>query len=236
MSDTTWIRTFGDKPFYCNKQIYSSDSIRMGDIYLQNKNEINNGANGILYLNSKNAGNISLGNGGGCTIVGPYKTGDTGNNKLFVNGSEFIDGASNVRQHVFANGFRHRSHNSNDAVLLAGGGYSVGCIIKYWAIYSIYLRPTTVNFSKMSGNHSFISTMSWEKTGSAILEIKYPSGFSESSTMIFGNGDHQGYYYDAPVYVTISKNYDNNDKLRITLANDTSLDEGEAYLYFLCMG
>ena len=88
----------------------------------------------------------------------------------------------------------------------------------------------------MSGNHSFISTMSWEKTGSAILEIKYPSGFSESSTMIFGNGDHQGYYYDAPVYVTISKNYGNNDKLRITLANDTSLDEGEAYLYFLCMG
>lgn len=236
MSDTTWIRTFGDKPFYCNKQIYSSDSIRMGDIYLQNKNEINNGANGILYLNFKNAGNISLGNGGGCTIVGPYTTGDTGNNKLFVNGSEFIDGASNVRQHVFANGFRHRSHNSNDSVLLAGGGYSVGCIIKYWAIYSIWLRPTTVNFSKMSGNHSFISTMSWEKTGSAILEIKYPSGFSESSTMIFGNGDHQGYHYDAPVYVTISKNYGSNDKLRITLANDTSLDEGEAYLYFLCMG
>lgn len=236
MSDTTWIRTFGDKPFYCNKQIYSSDSIRMGDIYLQNKNEINNGANGILYLNSKNAGNISLGNGGGCTIVGPYTTGDTGNNKLFVNGSEFIQGASNVRDHVYADGFRHRSHNSNDSVLLAGGGYSVGCIIKYWAIYSIYLRPTTVNFSKMSGNHSFISTMSWEKTGSAILEIKYPSGFSESSTMIFGNGDHQGYYYDAPVYVTISKNYDGNDKLRITLANDTSLDEGEAYLYFLCMG
>lgn len=236
MSDTTWIRTFGDKPFYCNKQIYSSDSIRMGDIYLQNKNEINNGANGILYLNSKNAGNISLGNGGGCTIVGPYTTGDTDNNKLFVNGSEFIQGASNVRDHVYADGFRHRSHNSNDSVLLAGGGYSVGCIIKYWAIYSIYLRPTTVNFSKMSGNHSFISTMSWEKTGSAILEIKYPSGFSESSTMIFGNGDHQGYYYDAPVYVTISKNYDGNDKLRITLANDTSLDEGEAYLYFLCMG
>ena len=236
MSDTAWIRTFGNKPFYCNKQIYSSDSIRMGDIYLQNKNEINNGANGDLHLNYRNTGNVSLGNGGGCTIVGPYTTGDTGNNKLFVNGSEFIGGASNVRQHVFANGFRHRSHNSDDAVLLAGGGYSVGCIIKYWAIYSIYLRPTTVNFSKMGGNHSFISTMSFEKTGSAILEIKYPSGFSESSTMIFGNGDHRGYYYDAPVYITISKNYGNNDKLRITLANDTSLDEGEAYLYFLCMG
>lgn len=235
MSDTTWIRTFGDKPFYCNKQIYSSDSIRMGDIYLQYKNEINNGANGTLHLNYRGTGYVTLCNGGGAVIIGTTPT-DIGNNKLYVNGSEFINGASNVKDHVFANGFRHRSHNSNDSVLLAGGGYSVGCIIKYWAIYSIYLRPTAVNFSKMSGNHSFISTMSWEKTGSAILEIKYPSGFSESSTMIFGNGDHQGYYYDAPVYVTISKNYGNNDKLRITLANDTSLDEGEAYLYFLCMG
>ena len=221
--------------------IRTSGAASFGSIHIASKTDASFNSNVIecgssIHLNYFSSQNVGLCNGGGCTIVGPYTTGDTGNNKLFVNGSEFIDGASNVRQHVFANGFRHRSHNSDDAVLLAGGGYSVGCIIKYWAIYSIYLRPTTVNFSKMGGNHSFISTMSFEKTGSAILEIKYPSGFSESSTMIFGNGDHQGYYYDAPVYITISKNYGNNDKLRITLANDTSLDEGEAYLYFLCMG
>lgn len=221
--------------------IRTSGAASFGSIHIASKTDASFNSSVIecgssIHLNYFSSQNVGLCNGGGCTIVGPYTTGDTGNNKLFVNGSEFIDGASNVRQHVFANGFRHRSHNSNDAVLLAGGGYSVGCIIKYWAIYSIYLRPTTVNFSKMGGNHSFISTMSFEKTGSAILEIKYPSGFSESSTMIFGNGDHQGYYYDAPVYITISKNYGNNDKLRITLANNTSLDEGEAYLYFLCMG
>lgn len=229
-TDKWWIRESGAAHFgnvyICTKSDYTTYDSSIIECYTGNN----------LYLNYYSPRGVSLCNGGGTVQIGPYTTGDTGNNKLFVNGSEFIQGASNVRDHVFANGFRHRSHNSNDSVLLAGGGYSVGCIIKYWAIYSIQLRPTTVNFSKMSGNHSFISTMSWEKTGSAILEIKYPSGFSESSTMIFGNGDHQGYHYDAPVYITISKNYGSNDKLRITLANDTSLDEGEAYLYFLCMG
>ena len=86
MSDTAWIRTFGDKPFYCNKQIYSSDSIRMGDIYLQNKNEINNGANGDLYLNHRNTGDIILCNGGGKVGIGKsdplYKLDVAGNGRF----------------------------------------------------------------------------------------------------------------------------------------------------------
>lgn len=211
-TDKWWIRESGAAHFgnvyICTKSDYSTYDSSIIECY-----------NDALYLNYYSSTKVILCKGGGSVGIGTVPS-----YKLDVKGQ------------AQAEGFRHSNHNSDDAVLLAGGGYSVGCIIKYWAIYSIYLRPTTVNFSKMGGNHSFISTMSFEKTGSAILEIKYPSGFSESSTMIFGNGDHQGYYYDAPVYITISKNYGNNDKLRITLANDTSLDEGEAYLYFLCMG
>lgn len=240
MSDTTWIRTFGDKLFYCNKQIYSSDSIRMGDIYLQNKNEINNGANGILYLNSKNAGNISLGNGGGCTIVGPYTTGDTGNNKLFVNGSEFIDGASNVRQYVYADGFRHRSHNSNDAVLLAGGGYSQGVPVRYWAIYSIYIgnSSTEVTYHRRGGNYDFIDSVIWKVDGAAEFNINFPSGYNRDNTLIFSNGDHYiNSEFIVPVYVTITTNINSSQdfQIRVTISNYLGWG-GFANIYFMCMG
>lgn len=122
MTDTSWIRTYNGKGFYCDNQIYSSNSIRMSNIILQNTNEINNDSNGVLHLNYRNTGNVTLCNGGGAVTIGTTST-DIGGNKLYVNGSEFINGASNVKDHVFANGFKHRSHNSNDAVLLAGGSY-----------------------------------------------------------------------------------------------------------------
>ena len=83
MTDTTWIRTFGNKSFYCNKQIYSSDSIRMGDIYLEHTNEINSASG--LHLNYQNSGNVTLCKGGGAVIIG-HTPDNIGNNKLYVNG------------------------------------------------------------------------------------------------------------------------------------------------------
>ena len=70
MTDSTWIRTYGGKPFYCDNQIYSSDSIRMGNIYLQNSDEINNRANGGLHLNYRNTGNVTMCVGGGRVGIG----------------------------------------------------------------------------------------------------------------------------------------------------------------------
>ncbi len=90
MSDTTWIRTYGNKSFYCDRQIYSSSSIRMSDILLERTNEINNITNGPLHLNYRNTGNVTLCNGGGAVTIGTTST-DIGGNKLFVNGSEFIE-------------------------------------------------------------------------------------------------------------------------------------------------
>ena len=70
MTDSTWIRTYGGKSFYCGNQIYSSNSIRMGNIYLQNSDEINNGANGGLHLNYRNTGNVTMCVGGGKVGIG----------------------------------------------------------------------------------------------------------------------------------------------------------------------
>lgn len=240
MSDTTWIRTYGNKSFYCDRQIYSSSSIRMSDILLERTNEINNITNGPLHLNYRNTGNVTLCNGGGTVTIGTTST-DIGGNKLFVNGSEFIDGASNVRQHVFAKGFRHRDHNSNDAVLLAGGGYSQGVPVKYWAIYSIYIggSSTDNSYYKLSGNYNFISNMTWEQLGSAILNINFPSGYNKGNTLIFGNGDHMmDTNWRTPVYVTITTNrrFGQASNIRVMISDDSSFNTGFASIYFMCMG
>lgn len=240
MTDTSWIRTYGGKPFYCDNQIYSSDSIRMNSIYLHHYNEINNADNGKLHLNYRNTGNVTICNGGGAVTIGST-TDDIGGNKLYVSGSEFIDGASNVRNHVFADGFRHRSHNSNDSVLLAGGGYSQGVPVRYWAIYSMYIgsSSTDVTYNKRSGNYDFITSKQWESEGIVLLYINFPPGYNKNNTLIFGNGDHRtNSQWRTPVYVTITtgSQFSWEPRIRVMISDDASFNTGFANIYFMCMG
>ena len=194
-----------------------------------------------LYLNYYSPRGINLCNGGGTVQIGSYTSGDTGNNKLYVNGSEFINGASNVKDHVFANGFRHRSHNSNDSVLLAGGGYSQGVPVRYWAIYYMYIgnSSTDVTYTKRSGNYNFITSEAWESEGAARFDIRFPSGYNKNNTLIFGNGDHRtSSSWKTPVYVTIttSTGFGEASQIRVMISDDASLNVGFANIYFMCMG
>ena len=83
----------------------ATSSIRMGNIYLQNTNEINSTSG--IHLNYQNSGNISLCVGGGNVGIGAISPAY----KLDINGQ------------VRASGFHHSSMNSDNYILLAGGGY-----------------------------------------------------------------------------------------------------------------
>ena len=107
MSDTSWIRAHNGVGIYTSGQIYSSSSIRMSNILLEHTDEINNSANGGIHLNYRNSGNISLCYGGGNVGIGIV----TPSYKLDVNGQ------------MRASGFHHSSVNSDNYILLAGGGY-----------------------------------------------------------------------------------------------------------------
>ena len=227
--------------------IRESGAAHFGLIHIASKNDETPDGNIIesssgynMHLNYFSNGNVSLCNGGGAVTIGTAST-DISNNKLYVNGSEFINGASNVRDHVFANGFRHRSHNSNDAVLLAGGGYSQGVPVRYWAIYYMYIgnSSTDVTYTKRSGNYDFITSEAWESEGSARFDIRFPSGYNKNNTLIFGNGDHRtSSSWKTPVYVTIttSPQFGQEFQIRVMISDDASLNTGFANIYFMCMG
>lgn len=233
-TDKWWIRESGAAHFgnvyICTKSDYTTYDSSIIECY-----------NDALYLNYYSSKGVRLCNGGGTVQIGPYTTGDTGNNKLYVNGSEFINGASNVKDHVFANGFRHRSHNSNDSVLLAGGGYSQGVPVRYWAIYSMYIgnSSTDVTYAKRSGNYNFITSKVWESEGTARFDISFPSGYNKNNTLIFGNGDHRtSSSWKTPVYATIttSTGFGSESQIRVMISDDASLNTGFANIYFMCMG
>ena len=107
MSDTSWIRAHNGVGIYTSGQIYSSSSIRMSNILLEHTDEINNSADGGIHLNFRNSGNVSLCYGGGNVGIGTT----TPSYKLDVNGQ------------MRASGFHHSSVNSDNYILLAGGGY-----------------------------------------------------------------------------------------------------------------
>ncbi len=107
MSDTSWVRTHNGVGIYTSGQIYSSSSIRMSNILLEHTDEINNSTDGGIHLNYRNSGNVSLCYGGGSVGIGT----PTPSYKLDVNGQ------------MGASGFHHSSVNSDNYILLAGGGY-----------------------------------------------------------------------------------------------------------------
>lgn len=127
MTDTTWIRTFGNKSFYCNKQIYSSDSIRMGDVYLEHTNEINSASG--LHLNYQNSGNVTLCKGGGAVIIG-HTPDNIGNNKLYVNGPTTLNSVATFNGLVTNNGgilpASYDVNKNNTACYVWGDAMSTG--------------------------------------------------------------------------------------------------------------
>ena len=115
-----------------------------------------------------------------------------------------------------------------------------GCMVQYWAIYEVYFSPSGTSGSiitKKAGNHNFCSSISSnEALGQIIVNTSYPSGFDESTTMIFGVGDHAESNHIDSVYITINKQYGSGTQMRLILADDDRQNWGYAHLYFLCIG
>ena len=140
-----------------------------------------------------------------------------------------------VNGQVRASGFHHYYMDSNDYVLLAGGGYSKGNLIKYWSIESINIRSTSVSRTHMGGNYDFISSIVYRINGSCELTLRFPNGYNGDNTIIWAMGTLN---HDTPnsnnsnIYATILHYY--GSTYYLNLADNNSLNNGACNLYFIC--
>ena len=140
-----------------------------------------------------------------------------------------------VNGQVRASGFYHGSVNSNDYILLAGGGYSQGVPVKYWSIESIIIYgPTQVARTKRGGNYTFITKVEPRINGSCTLTLQFPSGYDKNNTIIWaiGNLKNNTDSSNSAIYATIL-NFIGSEYF-LNLANGSSLSNGSCQLYFMC--
>lgn len=134
------------------------------------------------------------------------------------------------------NGFHHVNHDNNDAVLLAGGGYSQGVPVKYWSIESITIYgPTSVSRTNRGGNYTFVTKVEPRIKGSCSLTLQFPSGYNNENTIIWAMGvlnkDMSNSAYSA-IYATMLQF--SGSKYYLNLSDDYSLNNGACQLYFMC--
>ena len=205
--------------------VKESGAAHFGDVYICSKNDGTYDSSIIecytsnLYLNYYSPKGINLCNGGGNVGIGTTSP----SYKLDVNGQ------------VRASGFIHSSHNSNDSVLLAGGGYSQGVPVKYWSIEQIIINSSeAVYHQNRGGNYTFITKIESYINGACTLTLQFPSGYDSYNTMIWAMGrtNNSSPSDRANIYATII--YLSGSKYRLVLADDSTLNNGSCHLYFMC--
>ena len=116
MSDTSWIRAHNGVGIYTSGQIYSSSSIRMGNILLEHTNEINSIASDGMHLNLRNSGNVSLCVGGGKVGIGTMYP----SSELHVLGYTYTKG--------FGIGIQYLSESGLLPLMGLNDGYAYKCL------------------------------------------------------------------------------------------------------------
>lgn len=156
------------------QNMFCSNSIKMSNILLDHTDEINNSANGSLHLNYRSSGNISLCHGGGNVGIGTsplYK----------------LDVAGEMR----SRGFHYASCDSNDYILLAGGGALPLNSFVGWTSKTEYgyAEKYDLSFVKLQNLNNLVYVDGW---------IKESASFSISSTYhpyLYSNNYNMVTYY-----------------------------------------
>ena len=140
-----------------------------------------------------------------------------------------------VADKMRADGYVHSKHDSDDAVLLAGGGYAQGVPVKYYGIYNLTIYSGAGMTTHKVGNFKFVTKSRRTRDGIMELTYTYPEGYSPDNTFIWAQGN-DNVVSKLPVHASIIhvSAYPPEYVLKVVLTSGQDIVNGGCMLYFIC--
>ena len=144
----------------------------------------------------KNLADFAKGNAGSAT-QGVYVTGGTVKAmtyslKATVNSGSsgklaYYSGTNSIDDYTSTKG------SSSTPIYLNAGIPTVcsGVLVRYYAKYIVTFQPTVYSFSRTIGNHYFINTITRSGSGTMVIGLRYPNGYTSNNTIINIIGRYQ---------------------------------------------
>lgn len=246
MTDTTYIRAYGDKRVYtANTEQYAFYTAGGMTAVKGFWHSAVNSNNYVLLAGGsyKSLADFAKGNAG-ASNRGVYVTNGTVTAMTYYLNATINSGASGKLAYYSGTNsiddYTSTVGSSTTPMYLSGGVPTVcsGVVIKYWAIYTINSINSTVTFTKDAGNHSFLTSITRMRdngNGAYCVYCTYPSGYSWSNTIIWGSGSHaSGVSYPSikgTLYVSTSSGGSNYFYVRT--ADDASTNNGQFRLFMI---
>lgn len=249
MTDTTYIRAYGDKRVYtANTEQYAFYTAGGMTAVKGFWHSAVNSNNYVLLAGGsyKSLADFAKGNAG-ASNRGVYVTNGTVTAMTYYLNATINSGASGKLAYYSGTNsiddYTSTVGSSGTPIYLSSGVPTActGVMVKYWASYTINnYSGTSVTYSKNGGNYNFVTSTSRRDTGRYTIGTVYPSGQTWYTTLVWAVGNlnvsNSSNSSNSLLYCTLIRGYNSGSTYYwyVNTADDASTNNGSFGLFFLC--
>lgn len=249
MTDTTYIRAYGDKRVYtANTEQYAFYTAGGMTAVKGFWHSAVNSNNYVLLAGGsyKSLADFAKGNAG-ASNRGVYVTNGTVTAMTYYLNATINSGASGKLAYYSGTNsiddYTSTVGSSGTPIYLSSGVPTActGVMVKYWASYTINnYGGTSVTYSKNGGNYNFVTSTSRRDTGRYTIGTVYPSGQTWYTTLVWAvgnlNASNSSNSSNSLLYCTLIRGYNSRSTYYwyVNTADDASTNNGSFGLFFLC--
>lgn len=249
MTDTTYIRAYGNKGVYtANTEQYAFYTAGGMTAVKGFWHSAVNSNNYVLLAGGsyKSLADFAKGNAG-ASNRGVYVTNGTVTAMTYYLNATINSGASGKLAYYSGTNsiddYTSTVGSSGTPIYLSSGVPTActGVMVKYWASYTINnYSGTSVTYSKNGGNYNFVTSTSRRDTGRYTIGTVYPSGQTWYTTLVWAvgnlNASNSSNSSNSLLYCTLIRGYNSGSTYYwyVNTADDASTNNGSFGLFFLC--